>query len=338
MPDSIATRAPSGSKEKAAAEIGRIVEQLGQLHDGGAWHGPSMGEALEGLSAADATRRPIGAAHCIWEIVQHVGVTSEGVHRHLTGEAAGDEADWPPLSQISESAWRDAVGRLKAGQRALRDAAARLPEARLHENVPGKPHSYWYELLGILHHDAYHAGQISLLRKGLDAHAALAAPGRSPEIPEAADAYGWLVGGWELDVRHYWTDVAGRGLKAEAHFAWVLEGRAVQDVWIMPRRADRTAAVDKTANMFGTTLRVWDPSLQAWRITWIDPVTGGRDELIGRWSGGDVVQVGTHSDGTPIRWIFSEITPDSFRWTGESLDPDGRTWKLQGEFRARRMR
>src|SRR5438128_6589510 len=144
----------------------------------------------------------------------------------------------------------------------------------------------------------------------------LRASGRSPEIPEAADAYGWLVGSWELDVRHYWVDVAARRIRGEAHFAWVLEGRAVQDVWIMPRRPDRTADLDRASNMYGTTLRVWDPSIQAWRVTWINPVTAARAELIGRWSGHDVVQVGARPDGTPIRWVFSEITPDSFRWTG----------------------
>jgi hypothetical protein len=168
--------------------------------------------------------------------------------------------------------------------------------------------------------------------------AVVAAPGRSAEIPESADAYGWLVGSWELDVRHYWVDVTARHIKAEAHFGWVLEGRAIQDVWIIPRRSDRTADMDKTRSSYGTTLRVWDPSIEAWRITWINPVTGHRAELIGRRSGTDIVQVGTHRDGTPIRWIFSEITPDSFRWTGEALQPDGKTWKLEGEFFAKRMR
>jgi hypothetical protein len=82
---------------------------------------------------------------------------------------------------------------------------------------------------------------------------------------------------------------------------------------------------------------VWDGILQAWRVSWINPVTGARAELIGRWSGKDIVQIGTHADGTPIRWIFSEITPDSFRWTGEALNPDGQTWRLEGEFRAKRV-
>lgn len=169
-------------------------------------------------------------------------------------------------------------------------------------------------------------------------HTVLTAAGRSPEIPESADVYGWLIGSWELDVCHYVIDMTARRMKGEAHFGRVLEGRAVQDVWIMPRRSERTAEVDKAANMYGTTLRVWDPSIQAWRVTWINPVTGRRDELIGRWSGKDIVQVGTHADGTPIRWIFTEITPDSFRWIGEALQRDGKTWTLEGEFRAKRMR
>jgi hypothetical protein len=166
---------------------------------------------------------------------------------------------------------------------------------------------------------------------------ALLATGRSSEIPDAADVYGWLIGSWELDVLHYWVDVSERGIKSEAHFAWVLEGRAVQDVWIVPRRSSRTAELGKTNNTYGTTLRVWDGAIQAWRVSWINPVTGARAELIGRWSGKDIAQIGTHADGTPIRWIFSEITPDSFRWTGEALNPDGQTWRLEGEFRGKRV-
>jgi len=169
--------------------------------------------------------------------------------------------------------------------------------------------------------------------------AALAAPGRSPEIPQSADAYGWLIGSWELEVLHYaGVDVSRRHMKGEVHFGWVLEGRAVQDVWIMPRRSDRTPSLEKTNNMYGTTFRVWDATIQGWRITWINPVSGHREEQIGRWSGKDVVQVGARANGTPTRWTYTEITPHSFHWLGEALQPDGKTWKLEGEFRARRIR
>lgn len=164
----------------------------------------------------------------------------------------------------------------------------------------------------------------------------LAAAGRSPEIPEAMDVYGWLVGSWELDVRTYWVDVSDRRLKGEAHFAWVLNGRAVQDVWALPLLSP-SGEPDSVRQSRGTTLRVWDAALQAWRVTWINPVTGVRCDLIGRWVGKDIVQIGAMPNGTPIRWMFTEVTPNSFRWTGESLQSDGKTWKLDGDFRARRF-
>jgi uncharacterized damage-inducible protein DinB len=151
-----------------ATEVGRLVEQLKQVHEGRAWHGPSVGEALDGVSALSATERPIIGAHSIWEIVHHLRVVAEAVRTHLAGEVAAEEADWPAVRRghgdAGDMAWRAAVARLEATQRALRDAAATFPEARLHENIPGKSHSYWYELLGVLHHDVYHAGQISLLK------------------------------------------------------------------------------------------------------------------------------------------------------------------------------
>ena len=169
--------------------------------------------------------------------------------------------------------------------------------------------------------------------------ALLAAPGRSAEIPESADVYGWLVGSWELEVLHYKAvDLSSEGIEGEAHFGWVLEGRAIQDVWIMPRCSERHAAMERTNNMYGTTLRVWDSAIEAWRINWTNPVSGHREQQIGRRVGKDIVQVGARADGTPTRWQFTEITADSFHWVGEALETDGKTWKLEGEFRARRIR
>jgi hypothetical protein len=169
--------------------------------------------------------------------------------------------------------------------------------------------------------------------------AALPAEERSSDIPESADVYGWLIGSWALDVVHYRAvDVSTQGIKAEAHFAWALEGRAVQDVWIMPRRDERTASLNKNLNMYGTTLRVWDPSIQAWRITWINPASNHVEQQIGRKFGSDIVQIGLRFDGTPTRWRFTEITQDSFHWIGEALQTDGSTWTLEGEFLAKRIR
>jgi hypothetical protein len=167
----------------------------------------------------------------------------------------------------------------------------------------------------------------------------LSASGRSCDIGEKTDVYGWLVGSWELEVLHYrGVDLLSEKRRGEAHFGWVLEGRAIQDVWIVPRCTDRTPDSDRANNMYGTTLRVWDTGIRAWRIRWINPVTGHEERQTGRRFGDEIVQIGARLDGTPTRWRFTEIMSDSFRWLGEALEPDGKTWNLEGEFRAHRVR
>jgi hypothetical protein len=179
----------------------------------------------------------------------------------------------------------------------------------------------------------------NLAQESTDSQNVLTATGPSSDIPETLNAYGFLVGSWELDVLHYWAqNIAARGIKAEVHAGWVLEGRAVQDVWIMPRRSERTSQLDKKFNMYGTTLRVWDATIQAWRITWSNAAGDHYEQQIGRKIGNDVVQLGTRPDGTTTRWSFTEITSDSFHWLGEALEPDGKSWTLEGEFRAQRTR
>jgi len=94
----------------------------------------------------------------------------------------------------------------------------------------------------------------------------LTAPGRAPDILDKDDVYGWLVGDWELDVHHYWgRDVSARHMKGEVHAAWVLEGRAVQDVWIMPRRTERTAKLDPLVSLAGRSAAAGWPPVDARR-------------------------------------------------------------------------
>lgn len=168
-----------------------------------------------------------------------------------------------------------------------------------------------------------------------DFFSVLGSPERAAEIPESADIYGWLLGNWELDVRHYLGDLRGRGVKGEAHFARVLNGYAIQDLWTLPRRSPSGEMSANTST--GTTIRIWDAAIQAWRITWLNPVSGARDELVGRRLGNDIVQIGHHANGAIIRWNFTEIAKNSFRWTGDVLAPDASTWTIEAEFFATRI-
>jgi hypothetical protein len=81
-------------------------------------------------------------------------------------------------------------------------------------------------------------------------------------------------------------------------------------------------------NWFGTTIRVYDPTLQAWRIFWVDPATNSYRQQIGRQQGADIVQEGTTEAGALSRWSFTEITPQAFHWKAEASMDIGATWRL----------
>ncbi len=85
--------------------------------------------------------------------------------------------------------------------------------------------------------------------------------------------YGWLIGAWRIDDTELLADGTQRRRPGEWHFGWVLEGRAVQDIWIVPPRGMRHAADSAaSAEYCGTTLRVYDPRIDAWQVQYTDPV------------------------------------------------------------------
>ncbi|MBI5069279.1 MAG: hypothetical protein HZB56_13675 [Deltaproteobacteria bacterium] len=165
--------------------------------------------------------------------------------------------------------------------------------------------------------------------------AALLDPGPAPLAGSNADLYDPLLGDWDAEVIDHRPGEPPHRQSAEMHFARVLEGRAVQDLWIAPARGERAGA-GRPGNRYGTTLRVYDPALDAWRITWWNPVTGVENRLVGRRVGSRIVQTGSDADGRLVRWVFVEVGPDRFHWRGEGSGDGGQTWTCETEFLARR--
>ncbi len=83
---------------------------------------------------------------------------------------------------------------------------------------------------------------------------ALGADGPSADRAGKMDLYGRFVGSWDLDVTQFREDGARRQRKGEWHFGWALEGRAIQDVWIVPPRGElRHGDAAANVNSYGTT-------------------------------------------------------------------------------------
>ena len=157
-----------------------------------------------------------------------------------------------------------------------------------------------------------------------------------PELAERLALFGPLIGRWELVVEEFEPDGSSATTDAEWEFGWALDGRAVADVWLSPTRATRAATgVD---GEWGVTIRFPDPDADTWRSTWhgprrgwVIPFTAGPAEP----GSGDAVVLAGERDGVPLRWIFSDLTADSFRWRAEETPAGGPPW-IRQRFTARR--
>jgi uncharacterized damage-inducible protein DinB len=148
----------------------RLADQIRRSYKGDAWHGPSLSEVLEGVTAKQAAARPIKDAHSIWELVVHVAIWQKHIlDRVQRGGMAEvpDELDWPEVGATSDAAWAAALADLKKQNEALARVMEKLDDAKLHQQVKGKDYDFYFMLDSMPHHNLYHAGQIALLKKSV---------------------------------------------------------------------------------------------------------------------------------------------------------------------------
>src|SRR5262249_60140979 len=151
-------------------ETQRINSHLQRAQEGEGWHGPSLRELLDGVTAEQAGARPIPNAHSIWELVNHVITWEQIARRRLEGEGQfeiPDEINFPPVTDASEAAWQATLQSLEASHRSLREGIKKLDDAKLEETTPRTSYSTNELLHGAIQHDLYHAGQIALLKKAM---------------------------------------------------------------------------------------------------------------------------------------------------------------------------
>jgi len=158
---------------------------------------------------------------------------------------------------------------------------------------------------------------------------ALVSSQRSAELGGADDIFSFLIGSWEVEAVLYDDRERPKKRKGEVHASWVLEGRAIQDLFIFPRRSDRSSSAPVEGDRYSTTIRTYDRKLKAWRVVFINPAAEETSaQLVARREGDGIEMEGKLSDGTPIRWRYMTVTPTSFHFTAEKVKPDGKTWQL----------
>lgn len=158
----------------------------------------------------------------------------------------------------------------------------------------------------------------------------LGSPTPNPSLGEEAQTFDRLVGSWDAEFTFHRGDGTVFRKTGELHFGWVMDGHAIQDLWI------GYPAGDQKERTVGTTIRFFDTHLKQWRIVFINPQFNYVVTTQGGREGDRIVLRGVDTDGVPIRWTFRDMTTESFRWQGEKSHDAGKTWTVEEDHHMKR--
>jgi hypothetical protein len=165
----------------------------------------------------------------------------------------------------------------------------------------------------------------------LDMVKTLQAMGPHSSLGDQAKVFGRLIGSWDVEYTDFSKDGKVSHRLGEFTVGWVMDGRAIQDVWIVYPSGAR-----KEREVY-TDLRYFDPKSQTWPATFIDV----EHVSIARFTGGavadDRIVLATQDlGGGETQWSFNEIRPDSFVFRDQASSDGGKTWRLQSEYHMKR--
>ena len=134
-------------------------------------------------------------------------------------------------------------------------------------------------------------------------------------ISEEYDFFGSLIGEWDIVWNDHLEDAEPRMVKGEWIFSRVLDGTAVQDIFIVPSRSERLRDKQLDAE-YGTTLRIYNPQTMAWDVFY--GCMGEAIRLTARKVGEEIIL--TENTTRKMRYVFSDIKSSSFLWRKERMN------------------
>jgi len=155
---------------------------------------------------------------------------------------------------------------------------------------------------------------------------ALISPVKSPIIPMEDDWFAPLLGDWQFD----YSEPGGRQLKGEWFFRRVLEGTAIEDLFICPSR-DTKELNPQPDGEYGVAVRMYHPDKRCYDMTYVCTKYTKRLEF--RKEQGKLI--GTVLDAPAEKWMFVNVTDTAFHWQNIRVLDDG-TWRVNCEVFASR--
>ena len=156
------------TESKAESKAARLADEIRRTIDGDPWHGPCLMETLRGITAEQAVQRVSVESHTIWELSAHIAMWHQEMLAVVAGRAyrsVSEAEQWPPIATTTATAWSELLKSIQTNNARLAKAVAVLTDAQLARPIENRDYDLEFLLHGIAQHNAYHSGQIALLKR-----------------------------------------------------------------------------------------------------------------------------------------------------------------------------
>ena len=149
-------------------EINNILKQFTELQHSEHWLDINFKQALHDVNAAAAAKKITPETNCIWQLVNHIIYWRNIVVNRLNGNTSTPPfVDFLLPDTLDETHWRQTLHDFEAAYHQLRSTVHNFKEDHLHRTSVKAGQTNYELLVGSLQHDAYHLGQIVLLKRAI---------------------------------------------------------------------------------------------------------------------------------------------------------------------------
>lgn len=150
----------------------QLAKQLKELYFGTSWAASDYQSQLKDIDLEQA-KQSINGLNSIATLLYHTTYYIDAQLSVLRGEklTASDKESFNYPEMDSETDWQNMIEMSLQKAEALIDCVKNMSDEKLSENFYGDKYGTWHRnLLGLLEHNYYHLGQISLIKKLVQAN------------------------------------------------------------------------------------------------------------------------------------------------------------------------
>ncbi len=143
-----------------------------EIYYGNPWYGDSVSKILDKINPANAVKKIIPDGHTIVDILYHIMTWRYFTIMQLRRDKEydvrqNDKNDWRIIDYNKKELWKDALSEFDNTHKMLITELHKFDNDKIDEKVHSRNYSYKYLLNGLIQHDIYHLGQISLISSTL---------------------------------------------------------------------------------------------------------------------------------------------------------------------------